>query len=284
MSDPSNEKAPLSGLRRLVRKGIDKAGLDPVLFRYYEWSLARKGARDGERLNSEAWPKTDPDGLALPSAYLMTLVAGHADWRGFLSTGKNQLDVIADLVERNGGVFRAAERVLDLGCGCGRISRHVPAISQAALFGVDYNPRLVKWCAGNLPGNFTQNQLTPPLSFPDNHFDAVWLLSVFTHLRMETQDAWLKELARILKPGGTAVITFHDEDHPGVDVAGLDRDQLLETGHYIHNDRAEGSNFISTFQTRAAVRAQFGQWFEVQEIVPSQSTALIQAASVLRKS
>ncbi|MEO0675772.1 MAG: class I SAM-dependent methyltransferase, partial [Pseudomonadota bacterium] len=47
----------------------------------------------------------------------------------------------------HGGAFHEAERLLDLGCGCGRIIRHMPGHSKAALYGVDYNSRLVRWCA-----------------------------------------------------------------------------------------------------------------------------------------
>ncbi len=269
-------KSPLRWAKDAVKKGIDVARLDPVLFRYHEWHVARKAS-------SEPVPVADENGIPLPSLYLMTLVAGEANWQGFLESGKAQANVIADLVERNGGKFRQARRILDLGCGCGRIARHIPSVSEASLFGVDYNARLVSWCRKNLPGTFVRNQLTPPLSFPDGYFDAIWLLSVFTHLRIETQNLWLAELARVVRPGGTVVITFHDESHPGLGLVELTSEELKRQGTHIYNDQAEGSNYISTFQTRDYIRAQFGAFFEVCEIVPSRETSLVQAAAVLRR-
>ena len=269
-------KTPVQQMKALFKRGIDVARLDPLLFRYHEWRLARQAG-------GEPMPVADMDGVPLPSLYLMTLVAGEANWQGFLESGKAQSDIIADLVERNGGKFREAQRLLDFGCGCGRIARHIPKISEAALFGVDYNPRLVNWCAKNLTGTFARNQLMPPLSFPDGYFDAVWLLSVFTHLRLETQNAWLAELRRIVRPGGMVVITFHDENHPGLDLVGLSPETLLREDIYIYNDQAEGSNYISTFQTRKFTRGQFGEFFEVCEIIPSRETALVQAAAVLQR-
>ncbi|MEL6111371.1 MAG: class I SAM-dependent methyltransferase [Pseudomonadota bacterium] len=284
MADPSPVKAhtrppsgsPLTGVKALAKAGLHRAGLEPLLFRYHEWRMARQPG-------VATVPPTDAAGLPLPSAYLMTLVAGEPDWQRFLEGGRDQARTIAELVTRHDGNFQDAERLLDLGCGCGRIIRHMPAHSAAALYGVDYNPRLVRWCAQNLPGTFARNQLTPPLDYPDGHFDAVWLLSVFTHLRLETQNQWLAELARVVRPGGTVIVTFHDEAHPGLDLVGLTSEALLAKAFHIHNDRAEGSNFISTFQTRDFMRNQCAAYFEVCEIVPSRETPLIQAAAVLRR-
>ena len=276
MSQDQSQPGILSTLRKILRRNT-------LAFRFHEWWLSRKNEKARLREDDTPWPQADENGLAIPSAYLMVLVAGHSDWRSFLSSGEEQLNVIAYLVERNGGTFRNAARILDLGCGCGRLSRHAQKISNAELVGVDYNPRLVNWCAENLPGTFAQNQVTPPLNFPDEHFDAIWLLSVFTHLRFETQNEWLQELARIVKPGGTVVITFHDEHHPGMDLIGMAAETLIEKQTHIHNDQAEGSNFISTFQTQDYTRKQFSEWFDVAEMVPSQQTALVQAAAVLRR-
>ena len=277
MKEPTSiRKSPLRLIKDIAKHGIDRAGLEPLLFRYHEWRVARQAG-------GEPIPTVDGAGLALPSLYLMTLVAGEANWQGFLESGKAQADVIANLVERNGGKFHKAQRLLDLGCGCGRIARHIPKMSEAALFGVDYNPRLVKWCDKHLPGTYTRNKVSPPLLFPDGYFDAIWLLSVFTHLRIETQNLWLAELKRVLRPGGIVVITFHDENHPGLDLVGLSPEVLLQQGTHIHNDRAEGSNFISTFQTRNFAHSQFEDVFDVCEIIPSQETVLVQAAAVLRR-
>ncbi|MEL6506198.1 MAG: class I SAM-dependent methyltransferase, partial [Pseudomonadota bacterium] len=273
-ANPSKHHTPLSAVKALAKTGLHRAGLEPLLFRYHEWRMAR-------RPEVAPVPPTDDAGLPLPSAYLMTLVAGEPDWRRFLEGGRDQARTIADLVTRHGGAFHEAERLLDLGCGCGRIIRHMPGHSKAALYGVDYNPRLVRWCARNLPGTFAQNQVTPPLEFPDAHFDAVCLLSVFTHLRLDTQNQWLAELARVVRPGGTVVVTFHDETHPGLDLVGLTEEALLEKQFHIHNDRAEGSNFISTFQTQDFMQSQCKEHFTVCEIVPSRETPLIQAAAVL---
>jgi ubiquinone/menaquinone biosynthesis C-methylase UbiE len=80
------------------------------------------------------------------------------------------------------------------------------------LHGVDVDGEAIAWCEENLAGGqFTVSPVTPPLSFASEYFDAVYCISVFTHLDEAMQDKWLAELARILKPGGVLVFTIHGE-------------------------------------------------------------------------
>ena len=101
----------------------------------------------------------------------MYQVVSHTDWRYFLQSGEESMRIFADAVDRNGGAFRDVDRILDLGCGCGRIARHAEKFTSGALFGVDYNPRLVRWCMKNLKSAYSVNRLDPPLEFPAAHFD-----------------------------------------------------------------------------------------------------------------
>lgn len=242
--------------------------------RYAEWRAAQ---------GLEAPPATDENGLPIPDRFLITMVAGTIDWRYFLTAGEAALSTFAGLVDKHGGDFRGAGRVLDFGCGCGRLTRHAGAMTDAEVFGVDYNGRLVGWCAENLPGHFAKNNLTPPLAFPDGHFDVIWLLSVFTHLRIATQNDWLDEFYRVMAPGAFCLVTFHDEDHPNMGMTDISRDDLIRDGTALYNDRAEGSNYVSTFQTRDYARRQFARRFKVCDIIPSTENSIHQAIAVLRK-
>ncbi len=56
------------------------------------------------------------------------------------------------------------------------------------------------------------NAPEPPLPFPNEHFDVVCCLSVFTHLNEPMQDVWLAELNRIMKPGGVLLVTIFGEN------------------------------------------------------------------------
>lgn len=222
------------------------------------------------------------DGARIPSRYLMTLVAGTSDWRWFLRSGEAAAQAIAVYAAEAGCDLAEAEHILDFGCGCGRIARHMRKHSGARLAGVDYNPALVRWCARNLDGDFAVNQLRPPLDLPGGRFDLVYLYSIFTHLRIDTQRAWLAEFARILKPGGTLLVSFHDEDHPGLPDTHPAREQMAAQGFHIHNNHGEGPNFVATFQTRDFVRSAFGDVFEIVRIVPSGETPMGQAMAIMR--
>lgn len=263
-----------SPLRKRLRAIAEDFGLGAALFRYVEW---REGRRAPE------FPRADSDEIPLPPAWLMFQVASHTDWRGFLESGASALRIFDAAAGRAGLPFADARHILDFGCGCGRIARHLPQTTNAALDGVDYNPRLVRWCAQNLPGSFRVNRAQPPLAFPDGRFDIVYLFSVFTHLRRDTQDAWLAEFARILRPGGLALVTFHDEDHPSLSSVGLGVEELQSRGHVVHHDTAEGSNYMATFQSRAFTRDQCTAYFDVVEMIGSQDAGFGQALAVLRR-
>ena len=98
--------------------------------------------------------------------------------------------------------------VLDWGCGCGRLTRHLNKYTEATIYGVDIDPYNLRWCSENVPGaTFTIIEPWKPLPFEDASFDFIIGHSVFTHLTEEAQLFWLDELCRVLKPGGAALVT-----------------------------------------------------------------------------
>lgn len=263
----------MAGLRDTAKRIGAAIGLKPLWHRVLE---RRAAAAAGDI------PPTDEAGLPLPPALLMSTVVGHADWRMFLDEGCAAATAFRDAVDRNGGAFANARHVLDFGCGCGRLARHLPSLTKAALFGVDYNEALVSWCARNLKGAYSRNHLQPPLEFAAGHFDVIYLLSVFTHQRAATEEAWLQELARVLAPGGLLLATFHDEDHPGAALAGIARDDILSRGFIVHNDAAEGSNYMATFQSREDFRRRIAGRFEILELTDWDKSGLGQTLAVMR--
>jgi SAM-dependent methyltransferase len=103
-------------------------------------------------------------------------------------------------------------RILDLGCGCGRIIRHFLARGDLECHGSDTDPVGVEWCQKNLPGGtFTVNDRLPPLPYPDRWFSFIYAHSVFTHIDLESQIAWLHEFRRLAIPGGLVRITTMGE-------------------------------------------------------------------------
>jgi SAM-dependent methyltransferase len=133
-------------------------------------------------------------------------------------------------------------RVLDFGCGAGRVLRHfLPEASSAEFWGCDLHEPTVDWLSRNLspPMRFFVNDARP-MPQPDEYFDLVYALSVFTHITHDWSD-WLLELHRVLKPDGLLLSTFMgratweraaqrpvDENELGMAVLGLHR-ELTDT-------------------------------------------------------
>ena len=227
-------------------------------------------------------PALDERGVPIAPLELITRVNAHADWRKFVKSGLADAQTLDRFAAEGGVPFAEARNILDLGCGCGRVIRNLSAMTKAALYGSDFNSSLIKWCAEHLEGDYRVNQLNPPLDYQAGHFDVVYLLSVFTHLRIETQRDWLKELARIVRPGGVALVTFHDEIHAGMPDEDTVKAELSAQGHYIYNDMAEGSNLIATFQTTEMTKALFAKEFDIVRIVSSKECPFGQAVGILK--
>ena len=149
---------------------------------------------------------------------------GHSDFR---ATGD---EFLGHFVELAG--LRTDERVLDIGCGIGRMARPLAGYlgPEGAYEGFDIVPEGIAWCSGRYPPNFAfrlldvRNARFHPAGrepaeharFPyaDAAFDFAFATSVFTHLRPEAAGRYLAETARVLRAGGRALLTFFLADEP----------------------------------------------------------------------
>lgn len=97
-------------------------------------------------------------------------------------------------------------RILDFGCGWGRIIRFfLKEVRATNLFGVDVSTIAIETCNQTLQGNFRLIDGYPPLDFSESTFDTVYAWSVFSHLPEDLHIRWVEEFARILRPGGLIV-------------------------------------------------------------------------------
>lgn len=101
----------------------------------------------------------------------------------------------------------------DFGCATGRVVRHFAAQSDIkTIWGSDINARHIRWLLEYMPQQVKPiaNHCIPCIPIPDNSVDLISAYSVFTHIdTFET--CWLAELSRILRPGGLAYLTVHNE-------------------------------------------------------------------------
>jgi SAM-dependent methyltransferase len=104
------------------------------------------------------------------------------------------------------------KRVLDFGCGSGRVLRHFLAeAAQGEFWGCDIDGPSIDWLRANLspPLHPFQNRLVPPLALEDAGLDLIWATSVFTHI--DLWSAWLLEMHRVLAPGGILIASWLGE-------------------------------------------------------------------------
>jgi len=190
--------------------------------------------RAWERLLTLADRRHDPaighDDLPLPPGALRVRVIMTTDPEQFMTSGAIEKAQLAALAATHGLPMENVGRLLDFGCGCGRILRHWRAHFRLELHGSDNDPLLVDWVGRALP--FVQahrNGALPPLPYASASFGLVYAISVFTHLTRAEGERWMAELQRIVRPGGLLMFSV-------LPVANLDRLRPTERSAF---DRGE---------------------------------------------
>lgn len=223
-------------------------------------------------------------GTPLPSGYLIHLIAQHRRPDIFLRTGEISAQQIRDMLKRNGAELETFDAILDFGCGVGRVVRQWKTLRGPKVYGTDYNPVLIEWCQKHLTfADFECNPLGAKLNYENEKFDFIYALSVFTHLPEELSDAWLKELGRVLKPGGYLYLTTHGAHYfptrKPAEQAKLARGELV----VVATEQA-GSNACAAFHPEAYVRKHWTGQFSVVGFRPGQTgLAMEQDAWLFRK-
>jgi 2-polyprenyl-3-methyl-5-hydroxy-6-metoxy-1,4-benzoquinol methylase len=103
--------------------------------------------------------------------------------------------------------------VADIGCGPGVMVEAVLA-RGGTYAGIDASPEMIREAKakyGNRRGVAFQVATIEQLVLPDGGFDQVICMAVLEYLR--TPDCALREIARILRPGGTALVTVPKRWH-----------------------------------------------------------------------
>jgi len=98
--------------------------------------------------------------------------------------------------------------IADVGCGPGHITRYLHDLGAQA-FGVDLSPGMIEQAARRNPGiRFEQGDMRALRSDDESLGGLVVLYSIIHIPREEVTDV-LRELRRVLKPGGQVLIGFH---------------------------------------------------------------------------
>tara|TARA_B100001769_G_C21983169_1_gene528591 strand:+ start:121 stop:906 length:786 start_codon:yes stop_codon:yes gene_type:complete len=135
---------------------------------------------------------------------------------GFLSPGgTEEIDEIVKNTNLEG------KSVLDIGCGCGGAAFHlIKKYKAKSVQGIDTEPLVIKTAQqlsikNNLADKTTFKCVEPgPLKYNEETFDVIFSKEVFLHI--PDKKALLKDVHRILKPGGLIIVSdwMRMDDNP----------------------------------------------------------------------
>lgn len=195
-----------------------------------------KGQREHAPENREAsgtLGAVSHEGATLPPKGIRAGGPKLKDNQSFLNSARRGAD---RLVEKMG--LNQESSLLDLGCGPGRVPIGVlDRIGEIRKYrGADVDERAIRWAQQHITPkhpNFqfvhlnVKNARYNPhgtdvnesftLPFADGEFDTICLYSVFSHMLTDDVRAYMKELKRVLEPGGGILMTaFIEEGVPEV--------------------------------------------------------------------
>ena len=118
------------------------------------------------------------------------------------SNGKNTADFLRSVLQ-----IEPTDRVLEIGCGVGRIGRELAPFC-AEWHGSDISGNMIKFARArtqDIPNIFLHELPEPNLRiFNDGYFDCVYSTIVFMHLDKAEMFNYMRETYRVLAPGGIA--------------------------------------------------------------------------------
>ncbi len=101
-------------------------------------------------------------------------------------------------------------RILDLGCGYGRVLRTLAAAyPNAALTACDIDAEAVQFCAETFGAEPLLGLADPEEMEFGEPFDLIWSGSLLTHVDWHAWSAYLTLFQRALSPAGVAMFSFH---------------------------------------------------------------------------
>lgn len=257
---------------------LDRVDQDPV----NQKRLLPEALLDGRTLQSFA----ERDPWPIPSAADREGYAPHSDPQYWMSGLADFLKVSA-ILARYGIEVRS---LLDFGCASGRFLRHFAAQTAVPeLWGCDINHRHIRWLLEYLPARIKPlgNHCYPVLPLADHSQDLVTAFSVFTHIDV-FETLWLAELRRVLRPGGLAYLTIHNEDTWEVlrgevenpqnrlvqSLRGLDPDfpqrilEPLPSGRTVYRQTHQGPYRAQVFLSNDYIERVWGRFLDLREILP----------------
>lgn len=211
--------------------------------------------RNKNHKSNNSFLKNNPD-VKLPPDYLI-YESFQIDYEKYFTESVNTAKWVKDYFSEH--IELKDKKILDWGCGPGRVIRHLPNVigNDCEYYGTDYNKQTINWCSKNLPGiHFNCNDLEAKLPYPDNFFDAIYGISIFTHLSEQMHYDWYNELYRIVKPNGIMLLTTQGDNFKekltDSELLRYNRNQLI-----IRDKVKEGHRMFAAFHPTAFMTKLF---------------------------
>jgi SAM-dependent methyltransferase len=177
-------------------------------------------------------------------------------------------------------------RVLDFGCGWGRLTRFLARdVKPGRLYGCDPVEGILDACReSGVPATLARSDFLPERLPFDEKFDLAFAFSVFTHMSEPAHESCLRALHAALNPGGILVVTvrppeylrFSELMHPVLESLGPDYRARLKGPLYlftphptepIHMQYAGGEmSYGETVITLPYIRERWSRMFELVDV------------------
>lgn len=184
------------------------------------------------------------------------------------------------------GGLKPEHHVLDIGCGIGRIA--IPLTTYldktGSYNGFDIVETGIDWCQKKISPRFPNFQFrhinlrndlynletkvsASEFVFPygDGAFDFVILTSVFTHMQSAEVAQYLKEIARVLRKGGTCFATFFIIDEASEQFLKASKEPFFAyeyDEYYLHDQHVKDANIAYKAEAINRMLAQAGLHIE----------------------
>lgn len=160
-------------------------------------------------------------------------------------------------------VLLPGSRVLDFGCGNGKVLLRTAAKGAAFIEGIDISSSAIESCKKNteglgVPHEFVKGDVSTLKDIPDSDFHGGILFNVVDNLLPEHSRELLEQFRRILKPDGRLIVKLNDH---------MEQGELEEMGskEISHGFYRESTGLYLWNLTDEEARQLLEEYFDIQE-------------------